>query len=126
MKIGIFAAGVISAALGAPAIAQTPAINQARAAGQIGERYDGYIGVAGTVSPQVRSQVGAINIRRRSLYSNLGAQKRVSPQEVGITAGCQLLAGVAVGEVYLLADGRWRRRGAGQAIEMPSYCGAGR
>jgi uncharacterized protein len=104
------------------AVAQTPAVNQARAAGQVGERYDGYIGVAGTVSAQVRNQVGSVNIRRRSLYANLGAQKRVSPQEVGITAGCQLLARVQVGEVYLLADGVWRRRAAGQKVQMPEYC----
>jgi uncharacterized protein YdbL (DUF1318 family) len=116
------AAGLIAAASAEVASAQTPAVNQARSAGQIGERYDGYIGVAGAISAQVRNQVGAINIRRRSLYSRLGAQKRVSPQEVGITAGCQLLAGVQVGEVYLLSDGRWRRRAPGQAVQMPPYC----
>jgi uncharacterized protein YdbL (DUF1318 family) len=118
----LFAAAVVATLASAPAQAQTPAIEQARAAGQVGERYDGYIGVAGTVSATVRSQIGAINIRRRSLYSNLGTQKRVSPQEVGITAGCQLLARVAPGEVYLLADGKWRRRAAGQPMQMPQYC----
>ena len=126
MKIGIIVAGAALALVGGTAVAQTPAVNQARAAGQIGERYDGYIGIAGNVSAQVRSQVGAINIRRRSLYSTLGAQKRVSPQEVGITAGCQLLAGVGVGEVYLLPDGQWRRRAAGQPVQMPTHCGTGR
>ena len=73
-------------------------------------------------SPGLRSQVAAINIRRRSLYSNLAASKGVSPQEVGITAGCQLLARVQVGQAYLLADGRWRRRLAGQPAPVPDYC----
>ena len=116
--IGLLAAGAATAGS-----AQTSAVDQARAAGQVGERYDGYIGVAGTVSAVVRNQVSAINIRRRTLYYNLGVQKRVSPQEVGITAGCQLLAGVGVGEVYLLPDGRWRRRAPGQRVQRPSYCG---
>ena len=118
----LLAAVLCAAAATGAGHAQTPAVNQARAAGQVGERYDGYIGVAGTVSAAVRNQVGSINIRRRTLYYNLGVQKRVSPQEVGITAGCQLLAGVAVGEVYLLADGRWRRRAPGQKVQMPDYC----
>lgn len=118
----LFAAALAAVLATGAAQAQTPGIDQARAAGQVGERYDGYIGVAGTVSANVRSQIGAINIRRRSLYSNLGTQKRVSPQEVGITAGCQLLARVAPGEVYLLADGKWRRRAASQAMQMPEYC----
>ena len=105
-----------------PALAQTPAVNAARAAGAIGERYDGYIGVAAQVTSAVRSQVATINIRRRSIYSNFAAGKGVSPQDVGITAGCQLLARVGTGEAYLLNDGAWRRRAPGQAAPVPNYC----
>ena len=105
-----------------PAAAQTPAVNAARAAGAVGERYDGYIGVASPVSGAVRSQVASINIQRRSLYSRLAASKGVSPQDVGITAGCQLLSRVGVGEAYMLGDGAWRRRGLGQAAPIPDYC----
>ena len=104
------------------AVAQTPAVNVARASGIVGERYDGYMGFAGTPSAAVRSQLSTINIRRRALYSNLAASRGVSPQEVGITAGCQLLARVSVGEAYLLGDGRWRRRAAGQPAPVPDYC----
>ena len=108
--------------LAVPAAAQTPAVDAARAAGQIGERYDGYLGVAGPVSAAVRSQIASINIRRRTLYSNLAASRGVSPADVGITAGCQLLARVGVGEAYLWAEGGWRRRAAGQGAPVPSYC----
>lgn len=104
-----------------PAAAQTPAVDAARAAGQIGERFDGYIGVASPVPAAVRSQVASINIQRRSLYSRLAASRGVSPQDVGITAGCELLRRVPVGGVYLLADGAWHRRGAGQRA-APDYC----
>jgi uncharacterized protein YdbL (DUF1318 family) len=106
----------------APAAAQTPAVNAARAAGQVGERYDGYMGVVSAVSGPVRSQVATINIQRRSLYSNLASRKGVSPSDVGITAGCELLARVLPGEAYMLGDGVWRRRGAGQAAPVPDYC----
>ena len=105
-----------------PAAAQTPAVEAARAAGIIGERYDGYLGVASAASGAVRGQVATINIQRRSLYSNLAARKGVSPQDVGVTAGCQLLARVAVGQAYMWADGAWRRRAAGQAPPVPDYC----
>jgi hypothetical protein len=105
-----------------PVAAQTPAVNAARAAGQVGERYDGYLGLASATSSAVRSQVATINITRRSLYSNLAARKGVSPQDVGITAGCELLARVAVGEAYMLGDGVWRRRGGGQPAPIPDYC----
>jgi uncharacterized protein YdbL (DUF1318 family) len=105
-----------------PAEAQTPAVNAARGAGAVGERYDGYVGVAAPVSAAVRSQVASINIKRRSLYSRLAAGKGASPQDVGITAGCQLLSRVSVGEAYMLGDGVWRRRAAGQAAPVPDYC----
>jgi uncharacterized protein YdbL (DUF1318 family) len=107
---------------GAPALAQSPAVDAARGAGQIGERYDGYIGVVSPISAVVRGQVTSINIQRRSLYSRLAASKGVSPRDVGITAGCQLLARVGIGESYMWADGMWRRRGAGQPAPLPDYC----
>ena len=110
------------AVLAPAAGAQTSAVNAARSAGLIGERYDGLIGVAGPVSPAVRGQVARINIQRRSLYSNLAARKGVSPQDVGITAGCELLARVGVGEAYLLPDRAWRRRSPGQGAPLPPYC----
>ena len=103
-------------------MAQTPAVNAAKAAGMVGERFDGYLGVAGPASGVMRSQVATINIQRRSLYSRLAVSKGVSPQDVGITAGCQLLGRVGVGEAYLWADGRWRRRTPGQPRPFPNYC----
>ncbi len=116
---GLFLVALLAAA---PAAAQTPAIDAARAAGVVGERYDGYLGVAGVASAAVRSQVATINIQRRSLYSRLAASKGVSPQDVGITAGCQLLARVDVGEAYVSVDGAWRLRAAGQPAPVPDYC----
>ena len=124
-RSALFLAGLLGAA--APLVAQSGlGMVQARAAGIVGERYDGYLGYAATPSSGlVRSQTEAINIRRRALYSQLATKRGVSPQEVGITAGCTLLARVAVGESYLLSDGTWRRRGAGERAPVPSYCTGG-
>ena len=64
-------------------------------AGQVGERYDGYVGVAAPVSATVRSQIATINIRRRSLYSNLAASRGASPrmwasrQAASFSRGCR-------------------------------------
>ncbi len=115
---------IVAAALGASAAAQSPSpVSGAIAAGQVGERYDGYLGIVGPVPASVHSGVGHINIQRRALYTRLSVQRRVSPQDVGIAAGCQLLARVAVGQSYLLGDGVWRRRAIGQAPPVPQYCG---
>jgi hypothetical protein len=118
----LMALAAASAVHAAPAAAQAPFIVQAIQAGQVGERYDGYLGVAAPVSTVVRSQVVSINIQRRALYSRLAASRGASPHDVGITAGCQLLARTGVGEAYMLNDGVWRRRAAGQGPPLPDYC----
>ena len=125
MKLAIRAVlGALLAVAGAAAIAQTgPAIVAARQAGIVGERYDGYLGYSANPGEQVSRQVGAVNIKRRSLYTGLAARRNATVQEVGIAAGCELLAEVKAGEIYMLNDGTWRRRAVGQAAPVPSYCG---
>lgn len=114
---------LLGIALAVPVAAQnSPAIRAAKAAGQVGERYDGYIGFVSYLPTETRRQVEAVNIRRRAHYANLAAARGVSPQDVGITAGCLTLRSVEVGEAYLLADNRWRRRAAGQSPPVPNYC----
>ena len=117
-------AAALGLALAAPALAQgRRGIAAARAAGVLGERFDGYLGYTAGASERVRREAGAINIKRRSLYSGLAARRNATVQEVGIAAGCELLADVKVGEIYMLNDGAWRRRAAGQAVAVPAYCG---
>ena len=119
----LLVAALMALFLAAPAAAQTsPAILAAKAAGQVGERYDGFLGYAAFAPAAVRREVEAVNIRRRAHYARLAAAKGVSPQEVGITAGCVTLASVEAGHAYLLADNRWRRLAAGQSAPVPSYC----
>jgi uncharacterized protein YdbL (DUF1318 family) len=122
---------LLLAGLAALALAVAPAASAqesamlvaARSAGLVGERYDGYLGLTGAASPSLRAQVGAINIKRRSLYTQLAQSKGVVREDVGLVAACTLLARVAVGEAYLLPDNVWRRRRAGEAAARPDYCG---
>ena len=122
MKLAL--ALLLAACLAVPATAQnSPAIRAAKAAGQVGERYDGFLGYASYLPTNTRREVDAVNIRRRAHYSNLAAARGVSPQEVGITAGCVTLRSVQVGEAYMLADNVWRRRSASEGVPVPEYCG---
>jgi hypothetical protein len=111
-----------AALIGGPATAQSPALAQAIQVGQVGERYDGYMGVAGATSPEARRQVSAINIHRRKLYIELSGRRNVSPEIVGLATACQLFSQLAPGEAYMLDDGVWRRHSAGQAVPVPNYC----
>lgn len=120
LVVALALAALATAPLGAQS---SPTVASARAAGQVGERYDGYLGFAVAPSPAIRQAVLAVNIKRRALYSNLARQRGVAPEDVGVTAGCELLNRVAIGEVYLLQDGAWHRRDPGEGAVRPSYCG---
>jgi uncharacterized protein len=110
--------------LGATPVAAQPApsLSVAIQAGQVGERYDGYMAFAVAPSPEVRRQVAAINLRRRNLYIELAGRRNVNPQVVGLATACQLLRQLSPGEAYLLADGVWRRWAPGQAAPVPEQC----
>ncbi len=114
--------GAALLAMAGPAAAQD-AVIAARTAGIVGERFDGYLGAVAVLPPALRAKVGAINIKRRALYSGLAARRGVAAQDVGIAAACALLGRVAVGEAYLLAEGNWRRRAPGESAPRPDYCG---
>ena len=111
------------ALLGGAVIAQPASLASAIQAGQVGERYDGYMGFVVPPSPEVRRQVSAVNLRRRNLYIELAARRNVTAQVVGVATGCQLLRQLSTGEAYLLADGKWRRWTAGQPAPVPENCG---
>jgi len=110
--------------LGATTVAAQPAPSLAIAieAGQVGERYDGYMGFAVAPSPEVRRQVQAINLRRRNLYIELAGRRNVNAQVVGLATACQLLRQLSPGEAYLLPDGMWRRWVPGQLAPVLEQC----
>src|SRR4029078_3416299 len=83
---------------GAVSAQSYPELAAARQAGQVGERVDGYLGVAAPNSALVQRQVSATNIRRRSLYLGLAQRRRVTPDVAGMATGCELLGMIAVGE----------------------------
>lgn len=106
----------------ATAVAQTQPLIGAIQAGQVGERYDGYMGFAITPTGELRRQVTAVNIRRRNLYIELAQRRNVTADVVGLATGCELIAHIGPGQAYMLKDGVWRKRALGQSAPLPDYC----
>jgi uncharacterized protein YdbL (DUF1318 family) len=106
----------------AAADAQSPALSAAIQSGQVGERYDGYMGFTVAPSEPLRRQVLSINIQRRNLYTQLATQRNVTVHLVGLTTACTLFAELPTGEAYMLNDNVWRRRAAGQPVPAPDQC----
>lgn len=111
-------AGVTGAANSAFA-QRSPEYAAARAAGQVGEQRDGYLGVVsggGDISAMVRD----INNKRRSIYTGAAAGKSTI-EEYAFTTGCKLIRDTKPGEKYQGLDGSWKTRGGG-APELDPRC----
>lgn len=111
----VVAAGALVCAGAASAAAQArdPLYAAARAAGQVGERVDGYLGVVGNADPAVRRMVEDINIKRRAVYSEKARANNATVEEYAFASGCLAIARTTPGERYLAPDGTWQVRSAG-------------
>lgn len=113
-KLSRFAPAALFIAFGlmaAPALAdRDPAYASARAAGQIGEQPDGYLGIVGSPTTELRKLVDDINIKRRALYSSKAQQNGVTLEAYALTSGCQAIMRTTPGEMYRTPEGKWKAR----------------
>ncbi|HEV2567641.1 DUF1318 domain-containing protein [Sphingomonas sp.] len=120
-KIIIGLSGLALLAWGGVALAQSGAVSAAIAAGQVGERADGYLGIRGSVGADVRAEVEQINIKRRALYTSRAQQRGVAVEAVAAATACQAMQRVGVGHAYN-SGGGWAVRGAGDPAPKPGNC----
>jgi len=98
--------------------------DQLRAGGLVGEQADGYLGLVGSASADVRAQMDSVNIQRRAAYTQLASQRGATIEEVAAATACQIFASrVGPGQYYRLPDGVWRRRNGSEPVPRPSHCG---
>lgn len=96
-----------------------PAYAAARSAGEVGEQPDGYLGVVGAGSAQLRALVNSINIQRKAAYTQKAQASGATVEQLAFTSGCNLIQQTAPGEKYRKPDGSWDTRGAGAPSRDP-------
>ncbi len=116
------AAAVALGGLSTAAIAQRdPAYAAARAGGEIGEQPDGYLGLVGAASGELRALVNNINIQRKSAYTAKAQASGATVEQLAFTSGCNLILQTSAGEKYKTPEGVWKTR-TGAAPERDSRC----
>ncbi|ABF52791.1 YdbL family protein [Sphingopyxis alaskensis] len=108
-------AATAAVALAVPsAMAQRdPAYAAARAAGQIGEQPDGYLGFVTAPTPAIRALVQDINIKRKAAYTERAQATGSTVEQFAFTSGCNLIASTRPGEKYQTPGGVWKTRDEG-------------
>jgi uncharacterized protein YdbL (DUF1318 family) len=89
--------------------AQADALDNARAAGLLGERPDGYVDiVTANPTPDIVSLKEQINAQRRKIYQQLAGEKGVPVEEVGALAAEKTIAQkLKPGMYYMDSSGQW-------------------
>lgn len=108
--VRIAAIGLLLLGLGAgPAFAG--ALEDAKAAGQVGERIDGYLGVVDSGAPgSVKSMVNQINAEREAKYAEIAKKQGAPVAAVAQIAGKKLIERAGSGEYVMGADGKWQQK----------------
>jgi uncharacterized protein YdbL (DUF1318 family) len=90
----------------APAMADS--LDQARAAGLVGERPDGLVAPVSPNAPaDILSLVQAVNAKRLEKYQQIAAEKGVPVEQVGAISGEKIIAKLKPGWYYMNASGQW-------------------
>lgn len=125
MKTKVLMMVAAAAALGGLSVAVTaqrdPAYAAARAGGEVGEQPDGYLGLVGAASGDLRALVNNINIQRKSAYTAKAQASGATVEQLAFTSGCNLIMQTNPGEKYKTPNGVWKTRTAG-APDRDSRC----
>ncbi len=109
LKIKSLLSGLLMAlamVFSAPAMAD--ALDDARAAGLVGERPDGLVAPVSASAPaNVLSLVQSVNAQRMEKYQQISAEKGVPVEQVGAIAGEKIISKLKSGFYYMDSSGNW-------------------
>ncbi len=124
LRLSVAALAGLTIATGT-ALAQDSVVEQARAAGQVGEQADGYVGIVSGATPDLKSRVDQINIKRRALYTQSASERGVTVDAMAAATACELFKSrVGPNQAYRDETGAWRKRNGGEPVKLPSFCGS--
>ena len=97
--------------MGATTGAWAGPLDDAKAAGLIGERPDGYVAaVQPSPPPDIAALVKEINVKRRAAYEGIAAKQNVPVDQVGAVTAEKIKQQAPAGEYFLNPDGSWTQK----------------
>lgn len=91
--------------------AMADALDDARAAGLVGERPDGLVAPVSAGAPaNVLSLVQSVNAQRMEKYQQISSQKGVPVEQVGAIAGEKIISKLKAGLYYMDSSGNWVKK----------------
>lgn len=95
----------------APGSAAAGSLEDAKAAGLVGERPDGYLGVVPSEAPlDIVQLVEEINAKRRDAYAEIAAKNGTSVEAVAVLTADKLYQKASPGDYLMNENGQWVRK----------------
>ena len=92
-------------------MAQGKPLDAPRAAGTIGERFDGYVVLRDSNAPQsIKDLVAQTNAQRKALYEKRAKEDNAPVGEIGKIYAQQIIKSAPAGTYFLDASGKWTQR----------------
>jgi uncharacterized protein YdbL (DUF1318 family) len=102
------AAACVALLLALPAAASP--LDDAKAAGQLGEQADGYLGLPPGAPASARALADQINSERAEHYAQIAARNGTEPTAVAALAGQKLVERAPAGQWVRGPDGSWKKK----------------
>jgi uncharacterized protein len=102
---------LLALSLSRAALAQsTRLLDGPRAAGTVGERYDGYAVAHGKASADVAKLVDQVNAERRAVYAERAKNTGAPTEAVGKIYAQEIMKSAPAGTWFLGENGQWTRK----------------
>jgi uncharacterized protein YdbL (DUF1318 family) len=86
-------------------------LDEAKAAGLVGERPDGFVAaVQANPPPDIAALVQQVNSGRRAAYADIAAKEGVPVEQVGALAAEKIRAQAAPGAYFMTPGGSWTQK----------------
>ena len=103
-------AGFLAVSLFTGARAQSRLLDAPRAAGTVGERYDGFAAVRGAASPEVAALVAQVNQERRAVYAERARTDKASIDAVEKIYALEIMKAAPQKTWFLSESGQWTQK----------------
>ena len=90
--------------------AQSRLLDAPRAAGTVGERYDGFAVVRGAAGADVAALVDQVNAERRAVYAQRAQADKASVEAVGKVYALEILKSAPKNTWFLSEQGQWTQK----------------
>lgn len=90
-------------------VANAGPLDEAKTAGLVGEKADGYIGAI-TGDASVQRLIDDINAGRRAKYEEIASKRDTPVDAVAAIAGKKLIERTPAGHYVMGSDGQWQRK----------------